>query len=130
MDIRGFFSASSSKLTLIASSSESEDSEAECLEPSPPKKQCVSSTVPEKHCTKSRPLSSKRKYNKKWEEDFPWLEYDQDYEGAFCRVFAGKEESHFKEQEEHGSLSHSITLEEGNRENESTFAEQCPHSVL
>ena len=86
LDIRGFLGTSSSKLTLIASSSESEDSEAECLEPSPPKKQCVSSTVPEKHCTKSRPLSSKRKYNKKWEEDFPWLEYDQDYEGAFCEV--------------------------------------------
>ena len=46
MDICGFFDASSSKLTLIASSSESEDSEAEYLEPSPPKKQCVSSTVP------------------------------------------------------------------------------------
>ena len=89
MDIRSFFGASSSKSAPIASSSESEhsdsDSEAECLEPSPPKKHCVSPTVPEKRCTKSRPLSSKWKYNKKWEEDFPWLEYDEDYRGAFCK---------------------------------------------
>ena len=39
----------------IASNSESEpeDSDAECLEPSPPKRHCGSSTVPEKRRTKS-----------------------------------------------------------------------------
>ncbi len=113
MDIRSFFAIGSSSLSApIANSSEDEsgNSEAEYLEPSPPKKRCVTvrANVPEKRRTKSRPLSSKRKYNKKWEEDFPWLEYDEDHEGAFCKL-CRKEESHFKEQEEHGSRSHSTT---------------------
>ena len=86
MDIRAFFGASSSKSAPIASSSESpEASDAECLEPSPPKRHCGSSTVPEKHCTKSYSLSSKWTYNNKWEEVFPWLEYDEDYQGASCK---------------------------------------------
>ena len=87
MDIRSFFCASSSKSAPIASSSESEpeDSDIECLEPSPPKRHCGSSTLLDKHCTKSSSLSSKRTYNKKWEEGFPWLEYDEDYQGAFCK---------------------------------------------
>ncbi len=34
---------------------------------------------------KSRPVSSKRHYNKKWESEFPWLEYDEDHQGAFCK---------------------------------------------
>ena len=86
MDIRSFFGASSSKSAPIVSSSElePEDSDTECLEPSPPKRHCGSSTVPEKRRTKSCSLSSKRTYNKKW-EDFPWLEYDEDYRGAFCK---------------------------------------------
>ena len=56
----------SSKSAPIASSSESkpEDSDAECLEPSHPKRHCGSSTVPEKHRTKSLSLSSKRTYKK------------------------------------------------------------------
>ena len=79
--------ANSSKSVPIASGSESEpeDSDAECLKPSPPKRHCGSSTMPEKCRTKSRSLSSKRTYNKKWEEDFPWLEYDEVYQGAFCK---------------------------------------------
>ena len=30
--------------------------------------------------------SSSRKYIKKWEKDFPWLEYDADCEGAFYKL--------------------------------------------
>ena len=50
MDIRSFFGACSSKSAPIVSSSESEpeDSEDECLEPSPPKRHCGTSTIPEK----------------------------------------------------------------------------------
>ena len=70
MDIRSFFGASFSKSAPIASSSESEpeDSDAECSELSRPKRHRGSSTIPEKRRTKSRPLSSKLTYNKKWEE--------------------------------------------------------------
>ena len=109
-DIHSFFGANSSKSAPIASSSESEpeDSDTECLEPSPPKRHCGSLTVPEKCRTKLRSLSSKRTYNKKWEEDFPWLEYDEIIKELFAS-FAGKEESHFKEQEEHGSPNPSTT---------------------
>ena len=31
-------------------------------------------------------VAVQRKYNKKWEKDFPWLEYDENYQGAFCKV--------------------------------------------
>ena len=87
MDIRSFFGACSSKSAPVVSSSESEteDSEDECLEPNPPKRHCGTSTIPEKYRTKSHSLSSKRTFNTKWEEDFPWLEYDEDYQGAFCK---------------------------------------------
>ena len=57
MHIHLFFGARSSKSVPIASSSESEpeDSDAECLEPSPPKRHCGSSTVPEK-CRTTVPI--------------------------------------------------------------------------
>ena len=89
MDIHSFFGASSStcKSTDIASSSEdeSESTDTEYSEPRV-KKQCTGSTVPERRRSKSRPLISKRKYNKKWEETFPWVEYDENFQGAFCKV--------------------------------------------
>ena len=33
-----------------------------------------------------QPLIMKRKYSKKWENEFSWLVYDEDINGAFCRV--------------------------------------------
>ena len=67
MDIRSFFGASSSKSTPTIDDRdtdvESEDSDSEVLGPSPAKKCCTSS---KQSRDKSRPLSSKRRYNKKW----------------------------------------------------------------
>ena len=31
-------------------------------------------------------LRTSRKYSKKWEKDFSWLEYDENYQGTFCKV--------------------------------------------
>ena len=87
MDIRSFFGASSSKSTPTIDDRdtdvESEDSDSEVLGPSPAKKCCTSS---KQSRDKSRPLSSKRRYNKKWEKEFCWLEYDEDHQGAFCKI--------------------------------------------
>ena len=110
MDIRlnGTLSSlsSSSKSDQPEPPKDSSDSDSECLDPkpSPPKKPHTTSHKR----PKSRSLTSKRKYNKKWEENFPWLEYSEDHQGAFCKVAKNKEEC-FKELEEHGLLSHSIT---------------------
>ena len=52
--------------------------------PSPPpsKKVCKSSKNKRYH----RSVSTKRKYSKSWEKDFSWLHYDEDSEGAFCKI--------------------------------------------
>ena len=54
-----------------------------------------------------------RQYNKKWEEKCPWLLYDEDCQGVFCKACfvssAKKLESHCKELEVHGSQSPSLT---------------------
>ena len=70
MDIRLYF-RSASKSSVVSSSSDSEDgnkSEID-VQPNPPKKYYSSST--------SQPPSKSgfgiRRYNKKWEETFPWL---------------------------------------------------------
>ena len=88
MGIRSF-RASSSKSTDIMSSSEDENesskSDTECLEPSSAKRKCSSSTVHEKCRSKYRLPTSNRKYNKKWEESFTWLTYDDNFQGAFCK---------------------------------------------
>ena len=87
MDISFFGGASSSKSTDVSSSSEDEidsnQSDTECLEPSPAKKRL---TVHEKRRRKYRPVTSSRKYNKKWEESFDWLTFDENFRGAFCKV--------------------------------------------
>ena len=87
MNISFFGSASSSKSTDVSSSSEDEInsnlSDTECLEPSPAKKRL---TVCEKHRSKYWPVTSSRKYNKKWEESFTWLTFDKIVQGAFCKV--------------------------------------------
>lgn len=72
MDIRSYFSAAS---TSADKSSSSEDESVAEIEPSPPKKS--------RYRSKSK---SSRKYCKKWEEEFSWLEYDNDHEGAFCKL--------------------------------------------
>ena len=64
----------------VSSSSDSEDgneSEIE-VQPNPSKKHCLSSTskIP------SKSGSGIRRYNKKWKETFPWLEFDENLLGA------------------------------------------------
>ena len=83
MDIHSFFVGSSSRSPSTSdsrqSSSSEEDSDVESLEISASKK--PRTTLP-----KERSKSSSRKYLKKWENDFSWLEYDEDCDGAFCKV--------------------------------------------
>lgn len=82
--IRDYFSsaASSSKSAASHHTSSSDSSCDEADKPGPSKRQCTSSTL---HGSKIKPVSSKRQYNKKWEEQFSWLEYDEDTQGAFCK---------------------------------------------
>ena len=74
MDIRSYF-RSASKSSVVPTSSDSEDgNESEIdVEPNPPKKHCSSSTSK----PPSKSGSGIRRYNKKWEETFPWLEFDE-----------------------------------------------------
>ena len=80
MDIPSYF-RSASKSSVVSSSSGSEDSsESEIdVQPNPPQKHCSSSTskIP------SKSGSGIRRYNKKWEETFPWLECNDNLQGAF-----------------------------------------------
>ena len=49
----------------------------------------TSSSVPSSVGTSSSVPSSvgtSRNYNKKWEKNFPWLEYDGNFQGAFCTI--------------------------------------------
>ena len=78
----GFSSKSSVPSRSESSSSESGD---EIFEPSPPKRLCTITTSQPKQPSKSRSVSDVRRYNKKWEQQFPWLEYDEHTQGAFCR---------------------------------------------
>ena len=66
-----------SKSSVVFSSSDSEDgNESEIdIQPNPPKKYCSSSTSK----PPSKSGSGIRRYNKKWEETFPWLEFDEIY---------------------------------------------------
>lgn len=83
MDIRSFFGGSSSRTSSTSasrqSSSSEEDSDVESSEISASKK--PRTTLP-----KERSISSSRKYLKKSESDFSWLEYDEDCDGTFCKV--------------------------------------------
>ena len=79
------FSSAASRSKFAASrhhTTTSSNSAEEITRPVPPKRQCTSSTL---HGSKATPVSSKRQYNKKWEEQFSWLEYDEDNRGAFCK---------------------------------------------
>ena len=83
MDIRLYF-RSASKYSVVSSSSDSEDgNEFEIdVQPNPPKKHYSSSTSK----PPSKSGSGIRRYNKKWEETFPWLEFDEYLQGAFCKL--------------------------------------------
>ena len=88
MDIRSFFGgASSSKSTDFQNHNEdkidSNKTDTECLEPSPAKKQL---TERGKHRSKYRPVTNIRKYNNKWEENFNWLIFDENFQWAFCKI--------------------------------------------
>ena len=83
MDICSYF-RSSSKSSVVSSSSDSEDgNESEIdVQPNPPKKHCSSSISK----PPSKSGSGIRKYNKKWAETFPRLEFDENLQGAFCKL--------------------------------------------
>ena len=80
MDIRSYF-RSASKSSVVSSSSNSEDgNESEIdVQPNPPKKHCSSSTSK----PPSKSASGIRRYNKKWDETFPWLEFDEYLQDPF-----------------------------------------------
>lgn len=95
MDLRHYFGASTSKLssTTTTSSSSGEDeppSSDESLKPAPVKKHHPSTDYRAK--SKYRAKLGQRKYNKKWEKDFPWLEFDENYQGAFCKICRKREQ--------------------------------------
>ena len=50
------------------------------VQPNPLKKHCSSFTSK----PPSKSGSGIRRYNKKWEDTFPWLEFDENLHGAFC----------------------------------------------
>ena len=78
--------------TLAFSSSSSNDSSSEEEKDHPPPKklrQPVSKSKKQSRnvCTQgSSSSSSTRSFLKKWEQEFTWLEYDADCDGAFCRL--------------------------------------------
>ena len=104
MDLHSYFGVASSSKSVSASVGSSDDdsqsSDVESLEPHPPKKHCSA---------KSKKISTQRKYNKKWEKDFLWLEYDHNYQGAFCKVCRKQEPQSLKKLEVHGLPSRSRT---------------------
>ena len=93
--------------TSISSNSEDDEqlsSDSVSLEP-PPKKS-ISSTANYRAKSKYRAKSGRqRKYNKKWEKDFPWLEYDENYQGAFCKFVVRGINILLRRQVEHGLRS-------------------------
>ena len=75
MDIPSYF-RSASKSSVVSSSSDSEEGNESKIDvqPNPPKKHCSSSTS--KPSSKSGSgIRRYRRYNKKWEETFPLLEF-------------------------------------------------------
>ena len=126
MDIRAYFGHGASQIE-SSSSDEHECDETDIHESGPPMKKFCADTV--HHHSKSRPVSSSREYNKKWENNFPWLE---DCQGAFCKV-CKKEESHLKGLEVLGLSSLSITgVRQLKKYAQSNFheAEQATRSII
>ena len=87
MDILSYF-RSTSKSSVVSGSSDAEDgNESEsAIQPNPPKKYCSSSTSK----PPSKSGSGIRRYNKKWEETFPWLEFDENLQGTFYILQGGR----------------------------------------
>ena len=71
------------KSSVVSSSSDSEDGNVSEIDvqPNPPKKHTSSTSKPP-----SKTGSRIRRYNNKWEETFPWLEFDENLQGAFCKL--------------------------------------------
>ena len=85
-DIRSLFASSTSTSTASTSNISSSEAESEEeIEVSPRKEPSSSKPVLPKKCSKSRSTSRTRKYLKLW-EDYPWLHYVADCEGAFCKI--------------------------------------------
>ena len=88
LDIRSYFGSTSQASSDAKADSDSEDHGTDSSDPesspSPPpsKKVCKSSKNKRYHCS----VSTKRKYSKSWEKDFSWLYYDEDSDGAFCKI--------------------------------------------
>ena len=84
MGIRWYF-RSSSKSSIVSRSSDSEDgNEYEIdVQPNPPMKYCsISTSIPP-----SNSGSGIRRYNKKWQETLPWLEFDESLQCAFSKLW-------------------------------------------
>ena len=102
MEIHSCFK-SASKSKVVSSSSDSADgNESEIdVHPNPPKKHWSSSI--------SKPSGSGiRRYNKKWEETFPWLEFDKNLQGAFAN-YAKRVDDLFRGLVGFGLPNHSLT---------------------
>ena len=90
MDIRSYFGSTSqgSSDAKADSDSATEDHGTDSSDPEsspcplPLKKVCKSSKNKRYH----RSVSTKSKYSKSWEKDFSWLYYDEDSEGAICKI--------------------------------------------
>ena len=119
MDISSYF-WNASKSSVVSSSSDSEDGyESEIdVQPNPPKKHCSSSTSK----PPSKSGSGIRRYNKKWEETFPWLEFDENMQCAFCKLC--------KNRRLVGLGLPNLSLEVGDSENEITFIKRSAPSIL
>ncbi len=79
MDICLYF-RSASKSSVVSSPSAYKDGNESKIdvEPNPPKEHCSSSTSK----PPSKSGSGIRRYNKKWEETFPCLEFDENLQGG------------------------------------------------
>ena len=81
MDLRSCFenSAKPSTKVLPSNSSSSEEESDVPLA----KRPCVTTSRPELRHQGTG--NSRRKYQRRWEKEFNWLEYNADSEGAFCK---------------------------------------------
>ena len=79
MDICSYFRGSTS--FSVASSSAHTENGSNCYDSDiaePPSKKAFRELI--------QPSTTKRKYSEYWENEFSWLVYDEDINGAFCRV--------------------------------------------
>ena len=82
MDLRSYFESSAKPSTKVLPSNPS-SSEEESDVPLA-KRPCVSRSKPELRHQGTG--NSRRKYQRRWEKEFTWLEYDAYSEGAFCKL--------------------------------------------